>query len=87
MGNYGLVVDHKELRKAAFAVGFGLCMGKAVAKSIDTIAWTMFGKSLVRTAKKLATEASEIKNSTQSMVHDEPESYDKDNEIKMGFHK
>lgn len=75
MKNYGLVVDHKELRKAAFAVGFGLCMGKAV------------GKSLVRTAKKLATEASEIKNSTQSMVHDEPESYDKDNEIKMGFHK
>lgn len=87
MKNYGLVVDHKELRKAAFAVGFGLCMGKAVAKSIDTIAWTMFGKSLVRTAKKLATEASEIKNSTQSMVHDESESSDKDNEIKMGFHK
>lgn len=46
MENYGLVVDHKELRKAAFAVGFGLCMGKAVAKSIDTVAWAMFGKSL-----------------------------------------
>lgn len=51
MKNYGLVVDHKELRKAAFAVGFGLCMGKAVAKSIDMIVWTTFGKSLVRTAK------------------------------------
>lgn len=73
MKNYGLVVDHKELRKAAFAVGFGLCMGKAVAKSIDTIAWTMFGKSLVRTAKKLATEASEIKNSTENLVHYKPE--------------
>lgn len=35
MGNYSLVVDHKELRKAAFAVGFGLCMGKAVAKVVD----------------------------------------------------
>ena len=51
MKNCGLVVDHKELRKAAFAVGFGLCMGKAVAKSIDMVAWTVFGKSLVRTAK------------------------------------
>lgn len=74
MKNYGLAVDNKELRKAAFAVGFGLCMGKVVAKSIDMVAWTIFGKSLVRTAKKLAAETSEIKNSTQSMVHDESES-------------
>lgn len=74
MKNYGLVVDHKELRKAAFAVGFGLCMGKAVAKSIDVVAWTVFGKSLVRTAKKLAEEVSEIKKSTESMVNNELES-------------
>lgn len=78
MKNYGLVVDHKELRKAAFAVGFGLCMGKAVAKSIDMVVWTAFGKSLVRTAKKLAAEANEIKNPTQSMVHNEPESSKED---------
>lgn len=74
MEKYDVVLNTKGLRKAAFAVGFGLCMGKAVAKSIDTIAWTMFGKSLVRTAKKLVVEASEIGNSTQSMVHNEPES-------------
>ena len=73
MKNYGLVVDNKELRKAAFAVGFGLCMGKAVAKSIDMVVWTVFGKSLVRTAKKLAAEASEIKNSTENLAHYEPE--------------
>lgn len=73
MKNCGLVVDHKELRKAAFAVGFGLCMGKAVAKSIDTVVWMVFGKSLVRTAKKLAAEANEIKNSTQNLVHYKPE--------------
>lgn len=53
MEKYDVVLNTKGLRKAAFAVGFGLCMGKAVAKSIDTIAWTMFGKSLVRTAKNL----------------------------------
>lgn len=87
MKNYGLVVDHKELRKAAFAVGFGVCMGKEVANAVSTVAWTMFGKSLVRAAKKLATEASEIGNSTQSMAHNEPESSDGENVIKMGFHK
>ena len=78
MKNYGLVVDHKELRKAAFAVGFGLFMGKEVANAVSTVAWTMFGKSLVRTAKKLATEASAIGNSTQSMVHNEPENSDEE---------
>lgn len=78
MEKYDVVLNTKGLRKAAFAVGFGLCMGKAVTKSIDTIAWTMFGKSLVRTAKKLVVEASEIGNSTQSMVHNEPESSDEE---------
>lgn len=78
MEKYDVVLNTKGLRKAAFAVGFGLCMGKAVAKSIDTIAWTMFGKSLVRTSKKLVVEASEIGNSTQSMVHNEPESSDEE---------
>ena len=68
MEKYDVVLNTKELRKAAFAVGFGLCMGKAVAKSIDMVAWTIFGKSLVRTA-----EASEIKNSTENLAHCEPE--------------
>lgn len=78
MEKYDVVLNTKGLRKAAFAVGFGLCMGKAVAKAVDMVVWTTFGKSLVRTAKKLATEASEIGNSTQSMVHNEPESSDEE---------
>lgn len=73
MEKYDVVLNTKGLRKAAFAVGFGLCMGKGVAKSIDTVACIVFGKSLVHTTKKLATEVSEIKKSTQSMVHNEPE--------------
>ena len=73
MEKYDVVLNTKGLRKAAFAVGFGLCMGKAVANSIDTVTWMVFGKSLARTAKKLAAEASEIKNSTQNLVHYEPE--------------
>lgn len=78
MKNYGLVVDHKELRKAAFAVGFGLFMGKEVANAVSTVAWTMFGKSLVRTAKKLVVEADELKNSTENLTHHEPENSKED---------
>lgn len=78
MKNYGLVVDHKELRKAAFAVGFGLFMGKEVANAVTTVAWTMFGKSLVRAAKKLVVEADELKNSTENLTHHEPENSKED---------
>lgn len=78
MKNYGLVVDHKELRKAAFAVGFGLFMGKEVANAVSTVAWTMFGKSLVHAAKKLVVEADELKNSTENLTHHEPENSKED---------
>lgn len=78
MKNYGLVVDHKELRKAAFAVGFGLFMGKEVANAVSTVAWTMFGKSLVRAAKKLVVEADELKNATENLTHHEPENSKED---------
>lgn len=78
MEKYDVVLNTKGVRKVAFAAGFGLFMGKEVAKAVDMVVWTIFGKSLVRTAKKLATEASEIGNSTQSMIHNEPESSDEE---------
>lgn len=53
-------------------------MGKEVANAVSTVVWTMFGKSLVREAKKLVAEASAIGNSTQSMVHNEPENSDEE---------
>lgn len=73
MEKYDVVLNTKGLRKAAFAVGFGLFMGKHVANTIDMFAWTMFGKSLVREVKKLKVEADEIKKSTQSVTHYKPE--------------
>ena len=73
MEKYDVVLNTKGLRKAAFAVGFGLFMGKEVAKTIDTFAWTMFGKSLVREVKKLKAEADEIEKSTQSVTHYKPD--------------
>ena len=46
----------KELRKAAFAVGFGLYFGKGVAKFIDE---TVSG-TIVNVVKTLAKEGNEF---------------------------
>ncbi len=75
MEKYDVVLNTKGLRKAAFAVGFGLFMGKQVANTIDMFAWTMFGKSLVREVKKLKAEIREIENPTQSVTHYKPENF------------
>ena len=56
MKNCVLVVDHKELRKAAFAVGFGLCMGKAVAKAVDMFVCVAVGVVLDHTVDKLSDD-------------------------------
>ena len=52
MEKYDVVLNMNGVRKVAFAAGFGLFMGKEVANAVSTVAWTMFGKSLVRAAKK-----------------------------------
>lgn len=74
MEKYDVVLNTKGVRKVAFAAGFGLFMGKEVANAVSTVAWTMFGKSLVRAAKKLVVEADELKTSTQSITRYKPES-------------
>lgn len=73
MEKYDVVLNTKGVRKVAFAAGFGLFMGKEVANAVSTVAWTMFGKSLVRAAKKLVAEADELKKSTQSITHYKPD--------------
>lgn len=73
MEKYDVVMNTKGVRKVAFAAGFGLFMGKEVANAVSTVAWTMFGKSLVRAAKKLVVEADELKTSTQSITRYKPD--------------
>lgn len=73
MEKYDVVLNTKGVRKVAFAAGFGLFMGKEVANAVSTVAWTMFGKSLVRAAKKLVVEADELKTSTQSIARYKPD--------------
>lgn len=41
----------KDLRKAAFAVGFGLYFGKEAAKFLDKFVMNLYGKLIVRLAK------------------------------------
>lgn len=77
MEKYDVVLNMNGVRKVAFAAGFGLFMGKEVANAVSTVAWTMFGKSLVRAAKKLVVEAGELKNSTENLTHHEPKTLKK----------
>ena len=74
----------KELRKAAFAVGFGLYFGKRVAKFIDE---TVSG-TIVNVVKTLAKEGNEFcKNVCEKngvIYKGEPKK--NDNDVKMGFH-
>lgn len=59
MERYDVVLNTKELRKAAFAVGFGLFMGKEVAKTIDTFAGLVFSSSLKHAVDKLVADGPE----------------------------
>lgn len=72
MGNYSLVVDHKELRKAAFAVGFGLYMGKAVAKAVDAFMRAAVSAALDHTVDK-PSDNDEPKKKSGRYEWDEPE--------------
>lgn len=59
MEKYDVVLNTKELRKAAFAVGFGLFMGKEVAKTIDTFAGLVLSSSLKHAVDKLVADGPE----------------------------
>lgn len=72
MEKYDLVLNTKELRKAAFAVGFGLCMGKAVAKAVDMFVCAAVGVVLDHTADKLSDD-DEPKKKSGRYEWDEPE--------------
>ncbi|RHT38373.1 hypothetical protein DW790_05840 [Firmicutes bacterium AM31-12AC] len=61
MEKYDVVLNTKGLRKAAFAVGFGLCMGKAVANTIDTFVWAGLAKILNCTANELESDRAKRK--------------------------
>ena len=56
MEKYDVVLNTKGLRKAAFAVGFGLCMGKAVAKAVDMFVCAAVGVVLDHTVDKLSDD-------------------------------
>lgn len=73
MEKYDVVLNTKGLRKAAFAVGFGLCMGKAVAKAVDMFVCAAVGVVLDHTVDKLSDD-DEPKKKSDRYEWGEPES-------------
>lgn len=75
MEKYDVVLNTKELRKAAFAVGFGLFMGKEVAKTIDTFAGLVLSSSLKHAVDKLVADGPE----NEKKMSDESENSKEEN--------
>lgn len=75
MERYDVVLNTKELRKAAFAVGFGLFMGKEVAKTIDAFAGLVFSSSLKHAVDKLVADGPE----NEKKISDESENSKEEN--------
>lgn len=75
---------NKDLRRAAFAVGFGLYFGKEVAKFIDETV----SKTIVEVVKVLAKDGNKHCQNLceRNGVNYEEKPKKDDNEIKMGFH-
>ena len=75
MEKYDVVLNTKELRKVAFAVGFGLFMGKEVAKTIDTFAGLVLSSSLKHAVDKLVADGPE----NEKKMSDESENSKEEN--------
>lgn len=75
MEKYDVVLNTKELRKAAFAVGFGLFMGKEVAKTIDAFAGLVLSSSLKHAVDKLVADGPE----NEKKMSDESENSKEEN--------
>lgn len=85
MERYDVVLYTKEIRKVAFAAGFGFFMGKAVATAVDTFVWKAVANICEPNEDAVVNDnidVSGIKHQNQ-----EDSSTDKDKKIKMGFHK
>lgn len=74
----------KDLRKAAFAVGFGFTMGKAVAGLAEAV----LNEAVIGITKIAAKHGNEIAKEVCEKGGIELESEEKEDEpkIKMGFH-
>ena len=84
-----VIIDTKNLRKAAFAIGFGLAMGKYVADDV-TFVYECITKDILKTmasrgnkyAQK-ACEAAELKYEKTIKTDNKNEP---NNKVDIGFH-
>lgn len=75
MEKYDVVLNTKGVRKVAFAAGFGLYMGKEVAKTIDTFAGLVLSSSLKHAVDKLVADGPE----NEKKMSDESENSKEEN--------
>lgn len=85
MERYDVVLYTKEIRKVAFAAGFGFFMGKAVATAVDTFVWKAVANICEHNEDAVVND--NIDMSGIEHQNQEDSSTDKGKEIKMGFHK
>ena len=77
-------VNTKDIRRIAFAVGFGLTLGKSVAKLVD-VAMNAATASIVKIyAKKGNKIAQDICEKTNIVYEEKPK--EDDTKMKMEFH-
>lgn len=79
-----LTISAKELRKAAFAVGFGLYFGKEVAKFVDQTVCGTIGELIKKSAKDGNEFAQKVCEKNDVKYTEESE--EEKPEVKMGFH-
>ncbi len=83
MEKYDVVLNTKELRKAAFAVGFGLFMGKAVATAVDTFVWKAVANICEHNEDAVVNDNIDVSGIKHQNQEDSSPDLQK---IKMGFH-
>ena len=77
-------VNTKDIRKMAFAVGFGLTLGKSVAELVD-VAMDAAAKSIVKVYAKKGNEIAQDICKKSNIVYEEKPEED-ESKMKMGFH-
>ena len=75
----------KDFRKAAFAVGFGLTLGKYFGGIIDNIAGAIIKTTLKKSAEK-GNEYAQNACRDMKIKYEKTESEGDDSKIQMGFH-
>lgn len=83
---YELVLNTKNIRKVAFAVGFGLTLGKMAGDLVDSALEGVARGTLKFMAGKGNETAQSICKETGMKYNDKAQHEEEPEKVKMGFH-